>query len=144
MQKSALLNSSLEGLCWNQNNENTITTLLCCWRGYNGEPFQCSSGRCPVIVKCDQREVFTLDMISLEESEETEKKTTQGFSRRSLCLSAWTLRLFKTGTVPWASEWSYEHSNAQRQGALSADHYNLDTFTSTRLLNTVVTSLLSA
>ncbi len=27
-----------------------------------------------MIVKCDQREVFTLDMISLEESEETEKK----------------------------------------------------------------------
>ncbi len=72
------------------------------------------------------------------------EKTTQGFSRRSLCLSAWTLRLFKTGTVPWASEWSYEHSNAQRQGALSADHYKLDTFTCTRLLNTVVTSLLSA
>ncbi len=72
------------------------------------------------------------------------EKTTRGFSRRSLCLSAWTLRLFKTGTVPWASEWSYEHSNVQRQGALSADHDRLDTFTCTRLLNTVVTSLLSA
>lgn len=39
-----------------------------------GEVIMESSGRCPVIVRCDQREVFTLDMISLEESEETVKK----------------------------------------------------------------------
>lgn len=73
-QKTAHLNTSLEGLCSNENNENTIITLWCCRRGYNGELFQCSSGPCPVIVRCDQREVFTLDMISLEESEEKLKE----------------------------------------------------------------------
>lgn len=54
------------------------------------------------------------------------KKYTRLLTSLSLFVSL-NSRLFKTGTVPWASKWSYEHSNAQRQEVLNADHDRLDT-----------------
>lgn len=59
-----------------------------------------------MIVRCDQREVFTLDMISLEESEETVKKLHEA---SHVALSVCQLELSGYSKLAWYHEQANDH-----------------------------------